>query len=82
LKEESRYLKRAYNILVNEAGFPPQDIIIDPNVLTVATGIEEHNNYAVDFFETVRWIKQRLSPMLKQAAESAMCLSLSAEIIL
>ena len=53
-------LKRAYDILVNEVGFPPNDIIMDPNVLTVATGIEEHNNYAVDFFETVRWIKQNL----------------------
>jgi 5-methyltetrahydrofolate--homocysteine methyltransferase len=53
-------LKRAYDILVNEVGFPPQDIIMDPNVLTVATGIEEHNNYAVDFFESVRWIKQNL----------------------
>jgi 5-methyltetrahydrofolate--homocysteine methyltransferase len=55
-----KILKRAYDILVNEVGFPPQDIIFDPNVLTVATGIEEHNNYAVDFFETVRWIKQNL----------------------
>jgi 5-methyltetrahydrofolate--homocysteine methyltransferase len=54
-------LKRAYDILVGEVGFPPQDIIMDPNVLTVATGMEEHNNYAVDFFETVRWIKQNLS---------------------
>jgi 5-methyltetrahydrofolate--homocysteine methyltransferase len=53
-------LKKAYDILVNETGFSPQDIIMDPNVLTVATGIEEHNNYAVDFFETIRWIKQNL----------------------
>jgi 5-methyltetrahydrofolate--homocysteine methyltransferase len=53
-------LKRAYDILVNDVGFPPQDIIMDPNVLTVATGIDEHNNYAVDFFEAVRWIKQNL----------------------
>jgi 5-methyltetrahydrofolate--homocysteine methyltransferase len=52
--------QRAYNILVNEIHFPPQDIIFDPNVLTIGTGIEEHNNYAVDFIESVRWIKQHL----------------------
>ncbi len=52
--------ERAYRILVDEAGFPPQDIIFDPNILTVATGIEEHNNYAVDFIEATRWIKQNL----------------------
>ncbi|ASQ91771.1 methionine synthase [Prosthecochloris sp. GSB1] len=51
---------RAYRILTGELGFTPQDIIFDPNVLTVATGIEEHNNYAVDFIESVRWIKQNL----------------------
>jgi 5-methyltetrahydrofolate--homocysteine methyltransferase len=52
--------KRAYDILTREVGFPPEDIIFDPNVLTVATGIEEHNNYAVDFIQTVRWIKENL----------------------
>ncbi len=52
--------KRAYDILTQEVGFPPEDIIFDPNVLTVATGIEEHNNYAVDFVESVRWIKENL----------------------
>jgi 5-methyltetrahydrofolate--homocysteine methyltransferase len=51
---------RSYNILTQIVGFPPQDIIFDPNVLTVATGIEEHNNYAVDFIEATRWIKQHL----------------------
>jgi 5-methyltetrahydrofolate--homocysteine methyltransferase len=51
---------RAYNILTKEVGFPPEDIIFDPNVLTVATGIEEHNNYAVDFIEATRWIKANL----------------------
>ncbi len=51
---------RAYRILVDEAGFPPEDIIFDPNVLTVATGIEEHANYAKDFIEATRWIKQNL----------------------
>ncbi|MFN4146306.1 MAG: methionine synthase, partial [Runella sp.] len=52
--------ERAYWILVNQVGFPPQDIIFDPNILTVGTGIEEHNNYAVDFIEATRWIKQHL----------------------
>jgi len=52
--------KRSYEILVNEVGFPPQDIIFDPNILTVATGIEEHNNYAVDFINATRWIKENL----------------------
>jgi 5-methyltetrahydrofolate--homocysteine methyltransferase len=51
---------RAYRILVEEVGFPPEDIIFDPNVLTVATGIEEHANYAKDFIEGTRWIKQNL----------------------
>ena len=51
---------RAYNILTKEVGFPAEDIIFDPNVLTVATGIEEHNNYAVDFIEATRWIKANL----------------------
>jgi 5-methyltetrahydrofolate--homocysteine methyltransferase len=51
---------RAYNILVDEVGFPAEDIIFDPNVLTVATGLEEHVNYAVDFIEATRWIKQNL----------------------
>ncbi|WP_415842211.1 methionine synthase, partial [Paracidovorax anthurii] len=52
--------ERAYRILVDEVGFPPEDIIFDPNIFAVATGIEEHNNYAVDFIEAVRWIKQHL----------------------
>lgn len=52
--------ERAYKILVDEIGFPPHDIIFDPNILTVATGIEEHNNYAVDYIEATRWIKQHL----------------------
>ncbi len=51
---------RAYNILVNEVGFPPEDIIFDPNIFAVATGIEEHDNYAVDFIEAVRAIKATL----------------------
>ncbi len=52
--------ERAYRILVDECDFPPEDIIFDPNILTVATGIEEHNNYAVDFIEATRWIKANL----------------------
>lgn len=52
--------KRAYDILVNKVKFPPTDIIFDPNILTVATGIEEHNNYAVDFINATRWIKENL----------------------
>lgn len=51
---------RAYNILVNELGVPPEDIIFDPNILAIATGIEEHNNYAVDFINTIVWIKENL----------------------
>lgn len=52
--------ERAYRILVDEVDFPPEDIIFDPNIFAVATGIEEHNNYAVDFIEATRWIKQHL----------------------
>ncbi|MFQ5651261.1 MAG: methionine synthase [bacterium] len=52
--------QRAYKILVDEVGFPPQDIIFDPNVLTVATGLEEHNTYAVDYINATRWIKASL----------------------
>ena len=52
--------ERAYRILVEEVGFPPQDIIFDPNVLTVATGLEEHVNYAVDFIKATKWIKENL----------------------
>ncbi len=55
--------QRAYHLLVDN-GFPPEDIIFDPNVFAIATGIEEHNNYAVDFIEATRWIKQHL-PLAK-----------------
>jgi 5-methyltetrahydrofolate--homocysteine methyltransferase len=51
---------RAYRILVDEIGFPAEDIIFDPNIFAIATGIEEHDNYAVDFIEATRWIKQSL----------------------
>lgn len=52
--------ERAYRVLVDEVGFPPEDIIFDPNIFAIATGIEEHNNYAVDFIEATRWIKANL----------------------
>ncbi|MBL7876818.1 MAG: dihydropteroate synthase, partial [Cyclobacteriaceae bacterium] len=52
--------KRAYDILVNEVGFPPQDIIFDPNIFPVATGIDEHRNYALDFFRAAKWIRTNL----------------------
>jgi 5-methyltetrahydrofolate--homocysteine methyltransferase len=58
--DKIRISERAYRILVDEVGFPPEDIIFDPNILTVATGMEEHNNYAVDFIEATRWIKGNL----------------------
>jgi len=58
--EKIRICERAYRTLVDEVGFPPEDIIFDPNILTVGTGIEEHNNYAVDFIEATRWIKAHL----------------------
>ena len=58
--EKVHICTRAYRLLTETAGFPPEDIIFDPNILTVATGIEEHNNYAVDFFEATRIIKQTL----------------------
>ncbi|HEY0864649.1 MAG TPA: methionine synthase [Lacunisphaera sp.] len=58
--EKIRICERAYRLLVDQVGFPPEDIIFDPNILTVGTGIEEHNNYAVDFIEATRWIKQNL----------------------
>ncbi|AVO43106.1 methionine synthase [Simplicispira suum] len=52
--------ERAYRVLVDEVGFPPEDIIFDPNIFAVATGIEEHSNYAVEFIEATRWIKANL----------------------
>ncbi|MBU0689133.1 MAG: methionine synthase [Gammaproteobacteria bacterium] len=52
--------KRSYDILVNKVGFPPEDIIFDPNIFAIATGIEEHDNYAVDFIEACAWIRKNL----------------------
>jgi 5-methyltetrahydrofolate--homocysteine methyltransferase len=59
-EDKIRICERAYRILVDDVGFPPEDIIFDPNILTVATGMEEHNNYAVDFINATRWIKANL----------------------
>ena len=52
--------KRAYDILVGQLDFPPEDIIFDPNIFAIATGLEEHNNYGVDFIEATRWIRANL----------------------
>lgn len=60
LERRKEICERAYRILVDQVGFPPEDIIFDPNVFAVATGIEEHANYGVDFIEATRWIKQTL----------------------
>ncbi|HLZ05132.1 MAG TPA: methionine synthase [Bradyrhizobium sp.] len=59
-KRKTEICKRAYGILVDQLGFPPEDIIFDPNIFAIATGIEEHNNYGVDFIEATRWIRQNL----------------------
>ncbi|OAF16367.1 methionine synthase [Bradyrhizobium centrolobii] len=59
-KRKTEICKRAYDILVNAVGFPPEDIIFDPNIFAIATGIEEHNNYGVDFIEATRWIRKNL----------------------
>jgi len=59
-KRKTEICQRAYDILVNQVGFPPEDIIFDPNIFAIATGMEEHNNYGVDFIEAARWIRQNL----------------------
>ena len=64
LARKTEICARTYKILTEQVGFPPQDIIFDPNILTVGTGIEEHNEYAVNFIEATRWIKQNL-PLAK-----------------
>ena len=60
LERRKEICRRAYDLLTQKADFPPQDIIFDPNILTVATGMEEHANYAVDFINATRWIKENL----------------------
>jgi len=59
-ERKTEICERAYRILVDEVGFPCEDIVFDPNIFAIATGIEEHNNYAVDFINATRWIKQNL----------------------
>ena len=59
-KRKTEICQRCYEILVNEIGFPAEDIIFDPNIFAIATGIEEHDNYAVDFINATRWIKENL----------------------
>jgi 5-methyltetrahydrofolate--homocysteine methyltransferase len=57
-QRKTEICRRSYQILVDEIGFPPEDIIFDPNIFAIATGIEEHDNYAVDFINATRWIKE------------------------
>jgi 5-methyltetrahydrofolate--homocysteine methyltransferase len=59
-ERKTQICERAYKVLTEQVGFPPEDIIFDPNIFAIATGIEEHDNYAVDFIEATRWIKQNL----------------------
>jgi len=59
-ERKTEICKRAYDLLIEKAGFPPEDIIFDPNIFAIATGIEEHNNYAVDFINATRWIREHL----------------------
>jgi 5-methyltetrahydrofolate--homocysteine methyltransferase len=60
LERKTAICKRAYEILVNKAGFPPEDIVFDPNIFAVATGMDEHNGYGVAFVEAARWIRKNL----------------------
>jgi 5-methyltetrahydrofolate--homocysteine methyltransferase len=60
-KRKTEICQRSYDILVNKVGFPPEDIIFDPNIFAIATGIEEHNNYAVDFIDATAWIRKHLA---------------------
>ena len=59
-ERKTEICKRAYDFLIERVGFPPEDIIFDPNIFAIATGLEEHNNYGVDFIEAVKWIRQNL----------------------
>ena len=72
--------ERCYELLTEQVGFPPEDIIFDPNIFAVATGIEEHNNYALDFIEATREIKRPVRTRTSAAA-SATCRSRSAATI-
>ncbi|MFO1413628.1 MAG: methionine synthase [Burkholderiales bacterium] len=59
-ERKTQICRRSYDLLVDRVGFPPEDIVFDPNVFAIATGIEEHNHYAVDFIEATRWIREHL----------------------
>jgi 5-methyltetrahydrofolate--homocysteine methyltransferase len=59
-QRKTEICRRSYDLLVNKVGFPPEDILFDPNIFAIATGIEEHNNYAVDFIEATAWIRKNL----------------------
>ena len=74
-EDKIKICKRAYNILVNEVKFPANDIIFDPNILTVATGMDEHNNYAVDFINAIKWIKSNLKGALVSGGVSNLSFS-------
>ena len=71
LERKIAICKRAYDILVNKVGFPPEDIIFDPNIFAIATGMEEHNGYGVAFIEAARWIRSNLphAPCLGRRVE-------------
>src|ERR1043165_4206485 len=60
LERKQSIARRSYDLLVDRIGFAPEDIVIDPNVFAIATGIDEHNNYAVDFINATRWIREHL----------------------
>src|SRR5256714_14855739 len=70
LQRKTEVCARAYRILTEQVGFPPEDIVFDPNIFAVATGIEAHNNYGVDFIEATRWIKQNLPAALVSGGAS------------
>lgn len=74
-ERKTQICKRAYDILTQKLDFPPEDIIFDPNILTVATGMDEHNNYAVDYINTVGWIKQNLPHALVSGGVSNLSFS-------
>ncbi len=59
-ERKTQICRRCYDLLVDKVGFPPEDLVFDPNVFAIATGIDEHNNYAVDFINATRWIKEHL----------------------
>ena len=59
-ERKTQICRRSYDLLVDKVGFPAEDLVFDPNVFAIATGIDEHNNYAVDFINATRWIREHL----------------------